>query len=371
MLQDEILRQLRMDIKQAFDTPKCKKCGCLRDTLFALREETAKITGEEADALRAEIDQFLEGMEAIQYQCLGCDPCYPAVAENRFHASAEGILPLITVQRPSCAFDVRSDGEWPVVAGEYFVLDRHGSVAVSTLASAELAEKLANLRPKGLAIVGKTETENIGIDKVVKNIVTNPCIHTLIVAGQEPKGHMSGQALMALAENGVDEKQRIIGAKGKRPFLRNVTTKEIDQFRRQVTVVDLIGCEDAERIAAEVETIANARPCNCQTPLVQSGDMFSVQRIKARPSQRPLKLDKAGYFVIIPQPDKGIIVIEHYDYHDRLLHIIEGEDARSLCATIIELGFVTQIDHAAYLGRELMRAELSLRHSLPFIQDGA
>jgi len=370
MTQDEILRQLRVNLKQAFDTPKCRKCGCLRDTLIALRNETAALTGEETEALRADIDQFLAGMEPIQYPCLGCDPCYPAVAENRFHSSAEGILPLLMVQRPSCTFEVRTDGEWPIVAGEYFVLDRHGSVAVSTLSSTDLPEKLARMRPKGLAIVGKTETENIGIDKVVKNIVTNPCIHTLIVAGREPKGHLSGQALLALAENGVDERQRIIGAKGKRPYLRNVTSKEVKQFRKQVTVVDLIGCEDTDRIAAEVEALAQACPCGCQVALSQSATTLSVPRIKAKPSQRPLKLDKAGYFVIIPQPDKGIIVVEHYDYHDRLQHIIEGEDAKTLCAAIIELGLVSQLDHAAYLGRELMRAELALRYGLPFIQDG-
>ncbi len=69
------------------------------------------------------------------------------------------------------------------------------------------------------------------------------------------------------------------------------------------------------------------------------------------------------------QSENNLVVVEHYDYHDRLLHIIEGEDARSLCATILELGLVSQLDHAAYLGRELMRAELSIRYGLPFVQD--
>jgi tetrahydromethanopterin S-methyltransferase subunit A len=36
-------------------------------------------------------------------------------------------------------------------------------VAVSTLASVSLTEQLAAARPKELCIVGKTETENIGI----------------------------------------------------------------------------------------------------------------------------------------------------------------------------------------------------------------
>ncbi len=371
MTQDEILRQLRADLQQAFNTPKCRKCGCLRDTLLGMRDETAKITGEEADALREEIDRFLQGIEPIEYACLGCDPCYPAVAENRFHAAAVGILPLSVVHRPACAFEVRRDGKWPIVAGEYFVLDPYGSVAVSTLASTALPEKLAEMRPKGLAIVGKTETENIGIDKVVKNIITSPCIHTLIVAGIDPKGHLSGQALVSLYENGLDERQRIIGAKGKRPYLRNISPQEVDQFRKRVTVVDLIGCDDTYGIAAEVEARSHARPCQCQFSLRQSEMALSVPRIRAKPSQHPLKLDKLGYFVIIPEPYTNRIIVEHYDYQDRLQHIIEGQDAKTLCATIIELGLVSQLDHAAYLGRELMRAELALRLTFPFVQDGA
>lgn len=371
MSQDEILQKLREDLKQAFDTAKCKKCGCLRDTLITLRDETAVLTGKEVEALRADIDRFLNGMEPIKYACLGCDPCYPAVAENRFHKAAEGVLSLPMVNRPSCAFEVRTDGEWPVVAGEYFVLDRHGSVAVSTLASTDLPEKLARLSPKSLAIVGKTETENIGIEKVVKNIITNPCIQTLIVVGKEPKGHLSGQTLLALAANGVDGQMRVMGSPAKRPFLRNITADDVEHFRQRITVVDLIGCDDPERIAAEVEAHAQMRPCGCEVAWGQNAIMPSVPRIRAVPTQRPLKLDRVGYFVIIPQPEKGAIVVEHYDYHDRLQHILEGEEAKTLCDTIIELGLVSQLDHAAYLGRELMRAELSLRFGFTFVQDGA
>lgn len=371
MTQEEILRQLRADLKQAFETAKCRKCGCLRDTLLTLQEETANLVGEESEALQSDLVRFLKGMEPIKYACLGCDPCYPAVAENRFHRSAEGVLPLPTVQPLSCAFEERADNEWPVVAGEYLIIDRYGSVAVSTLASTDLPQKLSQLRPQGLAIVGKTETENIGIDKVVKNLITHPFIHTLIVAGQEPKGHLSGQTLLSLAANGVDEHQRIIGAKGRRPFLRNVTPQEIALFRQRVKVVDLIGCDNAEHIAEEVENYSQSLSCKGQNLSSQETLVPSVPHIQAQPPQRPLKLDKAGYFVIIPQPDKKIIIVEHYDYRDQLQHIIEGKDARSLCATILELGLVTQLDHSAYLGRELMRAELSLRYGLPFSQDGA
>lgn len=82
-------------------------------------------------------------------------------------------------------------------------------------------------------------------------------------------------------------------------------------------------------------------------------------------------MDKAGYFVIIPQPEKGIIAAEHYSYDNRLLRVVEGRDARSIYWTIIENGWVTQLSHAAYLGRELAKAELSVKIGFKYVQDGA
>ncbi len=53
------------------------------------------------------------------------------------------------------------------------------------------------------------------------------------------------------------------------------------------------------------------------------------------------------------------------------MRVIEGKDARSVYATIIANGWVTQLSHAAYLGKELARAEISLYRGVPYVQDGA
>ncbi len=82
-------------------------------------------------------------------------------------------------------------------------------------------------------------------------------------------------------------------------------------------------------------------------------------------------MDKAGYFVILPLQEKGTISVEHYSYDDKLLRTIEGKDARSLYWTVIENNWVTQLLHAAYLGKELEKAELALKYGLKYSQDGA
>jgi tetrahydromethanopterin S-methyltransferase subunit A len=68
-------------------------------------------------------------------------------------------------------------------------------------------------------------------------------------------------------------------------------------------------------------------------------------------------MDRAGYFVIIPSHQKKTIIVEHYSYDDKLLHIIEGKDASSIYSTIIENGWVTELSHCAYF-KELAKAEL-------------
>jgi tetrahydromethanopterin S-methyltransferase subunit A len=92
----------------------------------------------------------------------------------------------------------------------------------------------------GAALAGTLQTENIGLEKVICNVVANPNIRFLVVCGPETPGHLVGDAILALASNGVDEGKRIVGAKAPTPFLFNVPLEFIARFCEQVTVIDLI-----------------------------------------------------------------------------------------------------------------------------------
>lgn len=350
------LHRIRAELAEGMNLPKCRQCGCMKDAL-------SQITGA-LPPLSGDIGAWQQQMKPIKYACLGCAYCYPAVAINALHKAFPETVATASL---SCEFEMRSD-IWPPVPGEYHEFCEGDScpVAVSTLASPELADALAQHRPRELCIVGKTETENIGIDKLIKNTITNRTIRYLVVAGHEPEGHESGRTLVALAANGVDDSMRVIGSPGKRPILHNVTRDEVETFRRQVQVVDMIGCADAGKIVARLQQLSAAPMPAAQPPAT----ITAAPIIRAEPPTR-VEMDKAGYFVILAQAERGIIVAEHYDYENRLMHVIEGKDARSIYATILRNGWVTQLSHAAYLGKEFTRAELSLRDGFKFVQDGA
>ncbi len=254
----EELQKVESELATGMGLIKCQKCGCMVDALKNLNTTLPTLDSADAIALIPTVRKYLEQMRPVQYACLGCAYCYPAAAQNAFsNAFPEQSL------APALACDFRVGNDWPIVVGEYRVLDPAASVAVSTLASTRLVDELADAKPNRVGIVGKTETENIGIDKIVKNVIANPAIQYLVLAGVESEGHRSGQTLLALAENGVDDKGRIVGAQGKRPVLRNVAAEEIGRFRKQVQVVNLIGCEDVATILARIEELSPKEPEPC------------------------------------------------------------------------------------------------------------
>ncbi len=250
-------------------------------------------------------------------------------------------------------------------------------MAISTLGNAELADKIAELKPNGLSIVGKTETENIGIEKIIKNTLAVPSIKYLILCGEDSEGHYSGNTLISLVYNGVDNKQRVIGSMGKKPVLSNTKIEEVNAFRSQIEVIDMIGCEDLNKILEKVQELAEkgTPSCNCRVncSVEDTKPVTSAIEIVKAEEKDPdkVKLDKAGYFVIVPKAESNVILVEHYSYTNQLLRIVKGEDARNIYWTIIENGWVTEMSHAAYLGKELTKAEMSMKLDFKYVQDKA
>ncbi len=113
----------------------------------------------------------------------------------------------------------------------------------------------------GAAIAGPCKTENLGIEKVVANIISNPNIRFLILAGAEVQGHITGQSFKALHENGADaDKKKIIGATGAIPFVENVPLEGVERFQQQLEIVDLIDTEDVGAIQSKINECIEKDP---------------------------------------------------------------------------------------------------------------
>ncbi|MFM7408989.1 MAG: DUF4346 domain-containing protein [Cuspidothrix sp.] len=112
-------------------------------------------------------------------------------------------------------------------------------------------------------------------------------------------------------------------------------------------------------------------------------------------SHRHIDLDPNGYFIIYIDPNQRLIYAKHFTnvIDDRGLAVdpetgkvipvrgklerthttvFSGRTAKELCIKIFEENQESQIsflDHAAYLGREFVRAEMALISGQEYIQD--
>jgi tetrahydromethanopterin S-methyltransferase subunit A len=146
---------------------------------------------------------------------------------------------------------------WPVINGDYVVGDPESPVAAATLASH--IEQIPV--DAGAAIAGPCKTENLGIEKMLANLISNPNIRFLVLCGSEVQGHITGQSIEALHANGVDpEKRKIIGATGAIPFIENIPDEGIERFQQQMEIVSIIDVEDAAAIQSKIKECIEKDP---------------------------------------------------------------------------------------------------------------
>jgi tetrahydromethanopterin S-methyltransferase subunit A len=184
---------------------------------------------------------------------------------------------------------------WPLVTGDYEVGDPNSCVAISSHGSYFHMEHL-----QGVAIQGPDKTENIGIEKMVANIVSNPNIRFLIAAGAEVPGHLSGESMMAFWKNGIDpSNKKVIGTKGAIPFIENLPEAAVVRFRKQIVeVIDMMGVEDYGKLNAKVKELAAKDPgAFPEDPLIVK--MGKEAEAAAAALEMPLARPASPYMAVI------------------------------------------------------------------------
>jgi tetrahydromethanopterin S-methyltransferase subunit A len=111
----------------------------------------------------------------------------------------------------------------------------------------------------GAAICGSCKTENLGLEKVIANIISNPNIRFMLTCGTEVKGHLSGQTMKALHANGVKD-GRVVGAEGAIPFIENLKDDALKRFQEQIKIVDIMETEDVGAIKAKINELKAQDP---------------------------------------------------------------------------------------------------------------
>jgi tetrahydromethanopterin S-methyltransferase subunit A len=252
-------------------------------------------------------------------------------------------------------------GSWPVLEGRYKVGNKESPIAICTMATVDMEFPMDKI-----AIAGKCVTENMGIEKIVKNTISNPRIRYMIICGKVPMGHFVDNAIVSLIDNGVDHEGRIIGARGGIPVVKNLTREEIERFRKQIIPVSMSGETDVSKVMEKVEELFEKNPGSFEGEAIASQEIESVQ---ASHTERDYVPDPKGYFTVHLNMENKEIVVHHHDINGRITKIVRGRTAEEIYHTIVQLGLLSRHDHAAYLGRELAKAEIAIRKNLDYEQD--
>lgn len=358
------LKEAVSRLQEATEAQKCWSCGCFRNALSGFARFYPP--GQRPPDLEAVLAAAPNHLKEVRYDCLGCDVCYPALAINAVEELG-GENPCGCEISP--AEQVKERPGWPPLPGAYKVIRYQAPAAICCLTDAQLMESLGHYAGPEISMVGTMFTENLGIERLIGNIIGNPNIRFLIICGpdsQQTIGHLPGQSLLALVRSGIDAHSRIIGAQGKRPYLRNIGPGAIEHFRQTVEVLDLIGVNEIPAVVAAAQScfIRNPGPAAAFAP---------EALVRPIPGYLPARMspDPAGYFVIYADQRRRRLCLEHYRNGGVLNTLITGAAAAELYIPAIDRGLVSRLDHAAYLGRELARAERALSSGEDYLQDGA
>jgi tetrahydromethanopterin S-methyltransferase subunit A len=362
--QERALKEALERLQEAVAAEKCRACGCFHNLVKTLEKAFPARQGPK------ELRELTEGAKQClvppRYDCLGCEVCLPPLVLNALgEALGEAVADLEVC--PSAPVVERQG--WPPLQGDYRVLRYQAPVAVCTLTDEALATAVVQESGPDIAVVGTMHTENLGIERLIQNVLANPHLRFVIVCGpdsQQTVGHYPGQSLAALAQHGIDKSKRIISAQGRRPVLKNLRPEAVTHFRQQVEVVDLIGETEALKVISAANRCAARNP-GLARPYCESRIVEPV------PGYLPARMvsDPAGYFVIYVDRERMLLSLEHYRNDGLLDTVIEGGTAAELYTPAIDRGLLSRLDHAAYLGQELARAENSIHSGEAFVQDAA
>jgi dihydropteroate synthase-like protein len=92
---------------------------------------------------------------------------------------------------------------------------------------------------------------------------------------------------------------------------------------------------------------------------------------KAPEKSEPAILDPEGMFRISTDRTEDMLIVIRYTSLDmaKPIDIIKGKTAESLYTKIVAMGLISKLDHAAYLGSELAKAEIAMRTGKEYVQD--
>ncbi|MEA3357639.1 MAG: thymidylate synthase [Patescibacteria group bacterium] len=170
--------------------------------------------------------------------------------------------------------------DWPIYYKDLLILGRSTSnIGLVTLWT-PVRNITSKLDRKLFKVAGQLYSHR-GINFIIRNILANPTIDTLLVCGKDLSG--SGKTLKSFFMNGIKKGHTIIGA-GNTRIDSALPTKAINDFRKNVKLVDLIGEINPGKISKTLTGLRSprkrwAKPRKFPMPKHTKADRFPSEKI--------------------------------------------------------------------------------------------
>lgn len=213
-------------------------------------------------------------------------------------------------------------------------------VAICTLADELLRRRLIYYPLAEGVMIRPLNHEPHGVEMLAETLLRLPHIRVLAVVGESP----------AL--------RRLFAGESTWP---NLTAAQVEAVRQQVRLIETTEAELWETVRPYLEEWLEPGAGESA-----SGAPAGYEQVAAaeRCFDEP---DPAGYVIISLTGE--LILATHYTAEGRRTRALAAHDSESLAQALAKAGLIGRFDHALYIGRELMKAEVAQRLGLPYVQD--
>lgn len=144
---------------------------------------------------------------------------------------------------------------WPIYKKELVKIGNpKSSIGLCTLWS-EKEKILEKIENKNFLVCGQCYSPNEGVNLIIRHILANKQISRLVICGADLSG--SGDVLVALSKNGIDENRKIIGSKVDAYIEPEIPLDAIKRFRQNVEIIDKREIKDFSELNKFLESLEN------------------------------------------------------------------------------------------------------------------
>jgi thymidylate synthase len=151
---------------------------------------------------------------------------------------------------------MEKESEWPAYKKALLIIGNpESNVGLCTLWTKKelIAEKISR---ENYLVMGQCYSKNVGISLMIRNILANKRINTLVLCGVDLNN--IGGAIIDLKEKGIDKEHKVIGHEVH--IESEIPTEAIEKFRKNVEVIDKRDIKDYKKLDEFLKIIPKKEP---------------------------------------------------------------------------------------------------------------